>query len=317
MSSTSSLTFGTVHSFQRIPSGVICLSERGSIRIRFFQEEITEITYSPDGEWNDFSYAVIAKPEDTTVAIEDDVHVIRIMSGRLHIHLHKHQGTIAFLLPDDSLLNEDEPGLPVSSIGTQVTCYKRLQEGERFIGLGEKTGALDRRGHGYQNWNTDAYSYHAGTDPLYCSMPFYMGLHHDRQYGIYLDNTFKSFFNFGASNNRFSSFSAEAGVMKYYFMSAPSIGELIAHYTWLTGRIPLPPRWSLGYQQCRYSYYPDKEVLSTARTFREKEIPADAIVMDIHYMDQYKIFTWDKKRFPDPRSLIRQIKELGFEITLM
>ncbi len=296
---------------------MICLSERGSIRIRFFNEEVTEITYSPDGEWNDFSYAVIAQPGDTQITIEDDAHVIRIMSSGIHVHLQKHQGTIAFRMPDGSLLNEDEPGLPASYIGTQVTCYKKLQDGERFIGLGEKTGALDRRGHGYQNWNTDAYSYHAGTDPLYCSMPFYIGLHHSRQYGIYLDNTFKSFFNFGASNNRFSSFSAEAGVMKYYFMSAPSVGELIAQYTWLTGRIPLPPRWSLGYQQCRYSYYPDKEVLSTARTFREKEIPADAIVMDIHYMDQYKIFTWDKKRFPDPLSLIRQIKELGFEITLM
>ncbi|MBY0433402.1 MAG: DUF5110 domain-containing protein, partial [Cyclobacteriaceae bacterium] len=169
----------------------------------------------------------------------------------------------------------------------------------------------------YQNWNTDAYAYHSGSDPLYCSMPFYIGLHHGRQYGIFLDNSHKTFFNFGASNNRFSSFAADAGEMNYYFIHGNSVAEIIQHYTWLTGRIQLPPKWSIGYQQCRYSYYPDKEVLNIASTFREKQIPADAIVMDIHYMDKYKIFTWDAKNFSDPKKLIDTIKAQGFEIVLM
>ena len=204
-----------------------------------------------------------------------------------------------------------------SWIGDQVTAYKKLQEGERFIGLGEKTGPLDRKGSGYQNWNTDAYAYNSGTDPLYCSMPFYIGIHHGLQYGIFLDNSHKSFFNFGASNNRFSSFSADAGEMNYYYFYGASVAEVISNYTWLTGRIQLPPRWSIGYQQARYSYYPDTEVLSMARTFREKEIPADVIVLDIHYMEKYKIFTWDLKNFSNPQSLIDKLKSQNFEVVLM
>jgi len=79
----------------------------------------------------------------------------------------------------------------------------------------------------------------------------------------------------------------------------------------------MPPRWSLGYQQCRYSYYPDKEVLTLARTFRDKEIPADVIVMDIHYMDDYKIFTWNRRDFPTPKKLLQELKELGFQVVIM
>lgn len=94
-----------------------------------------------------------------------------------------------------------------------------------------------------------------------------MGLHHHLQYGIFLDNTYKSHFNFGASNNRFSSFTAEDGEMNYYFIYHQSVAGIIQSYTWLTGRMEMA-RWSLGLQQCRYSYYPDKEVLSIARTFR-------------------------------------------------
>src|SRR3546814_7413795 len=72
-------------------------------------------------------------------------------------------------------INQDETGFGTSWIGDQVTTYKKLQEGERFIGLGEKTGPLDRRGFGYTNWNTDNFGYTSGSDPLYCSIPFYIG----------------------------------------------------------------------------------------------------------------------------------------------
>jgi alpha-glucosidase len=142
-------------------------------------------------------------------------------------------------------------------------------------------------------------------------------VHHNLSYGIFFDNTYKSFFNFGASNNRFSSFSADAGEMNYYFIHDRSVAAIIQHYTYLSGRMEMPPLWSLGYQQCRYSYYPDKEVLNVANTFREKDIPADVIVLDIHYMESYKIFTWSKRDFPDPKALLTQLKDLGFNVVVI
>jgi alpha-glucosidase len=95
---------------------------------------------------------------------------------------------------------------------------------------------------------------------MYSTIPFYIGVHHNVQYGIFIDNTWQSDFNFGASNNSFSSFAAKGGEMNYYFMYSAHLADVIASYTWLTGRMKMPPLWSLGYQQNRYSYYPDTEV---------------------------------------------------------
>jgi alpha-glucosidase len=204
-----------------------------------------------------------------------------------------------------------------SWVGEEVSVYKHMQADERFIGLGEKTGNLDRRGEGYTNWNYDAYGYATNRDPIYSSIPFYIGIHDKLNYGLFLDNTFQTDFNFGASNNRFSSFSAQGGELNYYFIYHKNLADIISSYTNLTGRMKMPPLWSLGYQQNRYSYYPESEVMRIAQTLREKKIPADGITLDIHYMDQYKLFTWDKSRFPNPLEMNNKLAKLGFKTTVI
>ena len=118
--------------------------------------------------------------------------------------------------------------------------------------MGEKGGGLNRRGSSFDNWNTDAFSFDNDTDPLYVSTPFFIGVRNGKAYGIFLDNTYKSHFNFGASNNdRFSYFSASQGDLNYYFIHGENVGDVIKHYSKLTGTTHLPPKWSLGFQQCR------------------------------------------------------------------
>ncbi|MBC7653473.1 MAG: DUF5110 domain-containing protein, partial [Oligoflexus sp.] len=175
----------------------------------------------------------------------------------------------------------------------------------------------DRRGEGYTNWNTDAYGYATNRDPIYSSIPFYMGIHDGLNYGIFLDNTYQTDFNFGASNDRFSSFAAQGGELNYYFIYHTQLKDIISSYTALTGRMKMPPLWSLGYQQNRYSYYPDTEVMRIAQTLREKKIPADGITLDIHYMDKYKLFTWDKERFGNPEAMNKKLNEMGFKTTVI
>lgn len=308
---------GNLLSHQSIPGGVQGEADGGKFRIQFYSESVARVSMTPNDTFDDFSYATIAKPTAVDVKAQESSIQLILQTNQVRLVIEKNPIRLCFQTLGSEVINEDEPGLGTSWIGEQATAYKQLQQGERFIGLGEKTGPLDRKGNAYQNWNTDAYGYHGGSDPLYCSTPFFIGIHHRQVYGIFLDNSYKTFFNFGASNNRFSSFSCDSGEMNYYFIAGGNVAEIISHYTWLTGRMEMPPQWSIGYQQCRYSYYPDKEVLSVARTFREKDIPADVIVLDIHYMDKYKIFTWDTKNFPDPKGLLDKLKEAGFEVVLM
>ncbi|MDT3403675.1 glycoside hydrolase family 31 protein [Mucilaginibacter terrae] len=265
----------------------------------------------------DFSYAVIAKPQQTKATINQDNNQLSIITDSLKLVISKKPYAVAFYTPDGKVISEDEKGLTTSWVNESVTTYKHMQDGERFVGLGEKTGNLDRKGSGYTNWNSDTFGYRTDQDPIYSTIPFYIGIHHNLNYGIFLDNTFQSDFNFGASNNRFSSFGARGGEMNYYFIYHKHVADIINSYTNLTGRMKMPPLWSLGYQQNRYSYYPDTEVYRIAQTLREKKIPADGITLDIHYMDKYKVFTWDKTRFPDPAKLTSKLKDMGLRLTLI
>ena len=265
----------------------------------------------------DFSFAVVNAPEKTKTAITESEGNITIVTDSLKLVISKRPFHTAFYTPDGILISEDEAGLNTSWANESVTTYKHMQTGERFIGLGEKTGNLDRKGNGYTNWNSDVFGYHTDQDPLYSTIPFYIGIHHDINYGIFLDNTYQSDFNFGASNDRFSSFGARGGEMNYYFIYHKQVSDIITSYTWLTGRMKMPPLWSLGYQQNRYSYYPETEVMRIAQTLREKKIPADGITLDIHYMDKYKVFTWDKQRFPDPKEMTDKLHNMGFKLTVI
>lgn len=293
-------------------------TENASVIVSVYTPSIVRIRITDKPAGGDFSYAVTAKPETViTCKIDDTPDEIRLQTDSLKAVISKNPFSITFFTPDGRLISEDEKGLNTSWIGNEVTTYKHLQDGERFIGLGEKTGNLDRKGSAYTNWNTDVFGYSVIADPLYSSIPFYIGIHHGLSYGIFLDNTYKTEFNFGASNNRFSSFTAAAGEMNYYFIFNNSVSEIIRSYTHLTGRMHMPPLWSLGYQQNRFSYYPDTDVYRVANTLREKKIPADGITLDIHYMDSYKLFTWDKERFPQPKIMIDSLKKMGLKTTLI
>lgn len=308
---------GKIKHWKKEANGVSGETDAGRFRVLAYSNNIVRISLSRNAELEDFSYAVIAQPDASTLEVTETDEQLVLTTENFQTIIHKNPLRFSFLTNDGNVINEDDKGLGTSWNGEQVTTYKKLQDGERFIGLGEKTGSLDRKGHGYTNWNTDNFGYGSGADPLYSSIPFYIGIHSKLVYGIFFDNSHKTFFNFGASNDRFSSFAADTGEMNYYFIYGENVREVLREYTHLTGRMELPPLWSIGYQQCRYSYYPDKEVLSVADTFREKDIPADTIVFDIHYMEKYKIFTWSKRDFPDPKGLLEQLKVKGFNVVVM
>lgn len=281
--------------------------EPGIIRIRIVKDEFRK----------DFSYAVVAVPGKAGYKLEETQDRLVVRTEALRLDVSRNPVRFSFYTPDGRMLNADEPAFGTSWIGTEVTTYKQLIDGERFTGLGEKTGNLDRRGSAYDNWNTDNPRYGPNDDPLYVTIPFYIGTHDSLVYGIFMDNSHRSRFNFGASNDRFSSFSADDGEMDYYFMHAPSVAGILKQYTHLTGRMTMPPLWALGYQQCRWSYFPDTEVLNTAQNFRDRRIPLDVIYLDIHHMDAYKIFTWHPDRFSNPAKLLSDLKAMGIHTTLI
>lgn len=309
-------SIGNLTTFKQTETGLLVETAQGQMQITVYATDIIRIRVVQAKFDTDFSYAVSNPPQKTKFEVTDETEKLTLRTELIRLEVSKNPVRLKFMDKDGEVLNEDE-SYGTGWIGEQVTTYKKLQRYERFIGLGAKIGNLDKRGESYVNWNTDAFMYNSQTDPLYSSFPFFIGILQKTEYGIFFDNTHKTTFNFGASNNSFASFSADSGEMNYYFIHNQSVRKIIESYTNLTGRMTLPPLWSLGFQQCRYSYFPDKEVLSIAKNFRERKIPIDVLYLDIHYMDNYKVFTWHPTGFAKPQEMLAELKNMGINVVVI
>jgi len=193
---------------------------------------------------------------------------------------------------------------------------------ETFYGLGEKTGGINHRGKRLIMRNTDAFDdslggYPPNADPLYLSVPFFMGLRGSCAYGVLTDNSYLMEFDMGQSDPANYRISAAGGKIDQYLIAGPSLEQVLTGYSRLTGRPPLPPRWSLGYHQSRWGYYPDTRVREVCTSFRDRNIPADGIWLDIQHMDGFRSWTWDPVGFSDPAGLIADLLALGFKTTVI
>jgi alpha-glucosidase len=296
-------------------NGVLILKTvEAEARVYIYSPTIIRVNISRQHSDVDSSYAVIREP-DTALNVADLGDTMEVSTSALKLRINKSPLRFNFFTADGKPLSEDDKRFGTNWQGERVIIYRKLYADEKFIGLGEKAGDLNRRGTSYTNWNTDAVDYGLKSDPLYKTFPFFVGLHSGLTYGLFFDNIHKSYFDFGATTDeQMSWFGADGGDMNYYFFGAQGVAQIIEDYTWLTGRMEMPPLWSLGYQQCRWSYMSAKEVLKIAQTFRKKKIPADVMYCDIDYMEGFKIFTWNSKTFAHPQGMMDELKAQGFHL---
>jgi len=287
--------------------------QRGSVlRFRYTTTAIFE---------KDFSYAITkyASRGFNHLEISEDKENYTVETSKLICKISKLDMRISIYdVLDNALICEDELGFHWEEShefgGNIVKMTKTSQNGESYYGLGDKPVHVNLKGKRYENWVTDSYAYGKDSDPLYKAIPFYIGLHHKKAYGIFFDNSFRSNFDFCNERRNITSFWAEGGEMNYYFIYGPQMSDVVANYTDLTGRPhELPALWTLGYHQCKWSYYPESNVKEVAKKFRELKIPCDAIYLDIDYMEGFRCFTWNKKHFPNPKKMVKELANDGFK----
>jgi len=203
-------------------------------------------------------------------------------------------------------------------VGGRIVHYVQDAKGTRYFGLGEQPTRLVRNGSAYPFWNTDRFDYKPGDTPIYSSMPFYIGVTNGIAHGVLYDNPFRGEMDLANRLHGSIGYSAEGapdgGELRFYIIAGPGIDRVLERFTRLTGRMPLPPRWALGYHQSRYSYTPDTMVLGVAREMRRRDIPADALYLDIGYMNGYRVFTWGPTDFRDPKAMLDTLATLGFKV---
>jgi alpha-glucosidase len=291
------------------------------LELHVISEQIFRLRYAADGLFQkDFSYAIKADAAKKPFyfKLKDGAHHYDVVTDSLLCRIEKSNLNVTFYNAEMQIVCQDENGFHWQHYhqkGGKINyCSKRIQHDERFFGLGDKPTELDLRGKRLENYGEDTYGFKKDKDPLYKNIPFYMGLHHGISYGIFFDNSYRTIFDFGHENPHVTTFISRGGEMNYYFIYGPEMVDVSRQYTRLTGTADLPPMWALGYHQCKWSYFPDKEVKQIAAEFRNRQIPCDVIYLDIDYMDGYRCFTWNKTHFPNPTKMISELEKEGFKV---
>ncbi|WP_343589838.1 glycoside hydrolase family 31 protein [Flavobacterium sp.] len=290
------------------------------LKVTILRDSLIRFRFTTKGYFsNDFSYAI-----DKTqlhgynfLEVTEEETYFQIRTSKVKCKIQKADLRLAIYDLNDFLILEDELGFHWEESyeygGNIVKMSKFAKDGECYYGLGDKATQMNLKGKRVENFATDQYAYQKDQEPLYKVVPFYIGLHNKQSYGIFFDNTFRTFFDFCQERRNVTSFWAEGGEMNYYFVYGPQMQDVVTTYTDLTGKPELPPLWVLGYHQCKWSYYPESKVKEITSKFRELQIPCDAIYLDIDYMDGFRCFTWNKNYFPDPKRMVSELAEDGFK----
>jgi alpha-glucosidase len=310
---------GPISSYTRSADAVtIECADNSEVRITILAPDLIRVraAFRKPIPAQDHSWAIARTQwESTAWKVSEDPDQILIITSKVEIAIHRSPLLIEFR---DAIthqpINSDELPMMFDPHGEGVAAAKKLGVDEYFYGLGEKAAPLNKRRQKFTMWNTDNAFYVEGTDPIYQSIPFYIGLQNGAAYGIFFDNSYRTTFDFGQASQSYAAFSADGGEMNYYFIQGPAIQSVLERYSELTGRMPMPPIWALGNQQSRYSYYPDTVAEEVVKRYREDDLPLDVLFLDIDYMNEYRVFTWDPKRFPNPLGLTTELKKDGVKV---
>ncbi len=322
--------------------GIIAALEHEWLRVEFIRADIVRFKISRGGRFDETpTYAVCVdlahEPIPAFSVTETETQVIA-RSAQLEVIVEREPFALRARRPDGSLVfatarGHDGRPWAYATLNDAFACHRLCERDDAILGLGEKTGRLNRKGRDFVLWNNDVLSPQASAefiagrdpadpradrtsiefDPYYVSIPFFYQLdRHGRAAGFFLDNSFR--IHVDATPAETYGICALGGQYTEYIFAGPAMADILEGYTWLTGRLTPPPIWALGFHQCRWHPYTQDEVRELARQHRERGIPCDTLWLDIDHMDGYRVFTWNRNLFPDPSALAEDLRAQGMRL---
>ena len=296
-----------------LPNGIELTSGTTILQVTALRDDVLRVRAGHSGQLpEDASWAVLPEARTSKITVTPtpsgfETKALRVtFTPDLRLTVSDLNGTI---------LQQD--ARPIEWRGNSFTVDKQKFGDSHFFGLGDKPGPLDRAGRSFVMWNTDSFGWQESTDPIYKSIPFFIDYRAARALGVLFDNTFRTYFDFGHQSVNDYTFSAPDGPVDYYLLYGPEPKKVVETYAWLTGPTPLPPLWTLGFQQSRYSYYTDTELRGIADRLRADHIPADALYLDIDFQEKNRPFTVNTQNFPHFSQMVHDLAEKHFHTVLI
>lgn len=332
---------GAVTSLEQNERGLLLTVGEEKFRADVIRADILRLKISRGGKFDEAPTfaADFALPPPVPFEVAENAETITLETSELKLVVWRKAFGLAVYRADGTPVFEDAAAADGRSVGyvqlnDSFILTRRIARHDAIYGLGEKTGGFNRRGRNFILWNTDVLHKHVlelnrlheadlsldglstNFDPYYTSIPFFYHCRANANSaaisGFFLDNGYKANFEFEQRDVYRVEF--HGGQYTEYVFAGPSMKRVLEGYTFITGRISPPPIWALGQHQCRWHDYTADDVLGIGKQYRDREIPCDVLWLDIEYMNGYRVFTWNKDKFPDVPGLLAKAKEQKLRI---
>lgn len=321
------------------------------IRILFLTDSILRIRAGFDGDFAEESYSLVMtawedrmddflKGRRTRVeaadAVLSDGDREAVIEGRiLKVVVEKDPFRICVYDKEGTLLHADIVDLAYMEDSNHRRIHtSEISPEDCFYGFGEKSGSFNKAQKFMSMSPKDAMGYNPReTDSLYKHIPFYIKLNRGtrKAVGYFYHNTCECDFDMGREKSNYwkphSRYRTDGGDIDLFLIAGPSVRQVVERYTDLTGKSAMLPRYALGYLGSSM-YYPeldndcDDAILDFIDTTREEKIPVDGFQLSSGYCTvetdkgiKRCVFTWNKKRFKDPREFFAQMEKRGVTVS--
>ena len=293
-------------------------TDEGTVSLTFYQNDVVEAFYQAAGVKQLPSFAISQTPAKLTLQLKETANTLTFSSKSLSVSIEKSPLKLSYYRGTQLLLTEEQ-GYIQAADKQQHGFRFALTPGEKLLGGGERVLGMDRRGHKFPLYNKAHYGYTTESSQMYFSLAAVMS---SNKYLLLFDNSAKGEADLGHSNANVMQFMAEGGRSSYVVVAGDNYPQLIEHYTALTGRQPLPARWTLGNYASRFGYHSEAEARAVVQKFRDMQLPLDAIVLDLYWFGpdiqgHMGNLDWDRNAFPAPEKMLADFSADGINTILV
>jgi oligosaccharide 4-alpha-D-glucosyltransferase len=289
----------------------------GIYLINFYNSDIVETTFIPKGDVSSkISHAVVLIPEETHIRINETNREVNYTSDGIEVKIQKSPFQISYSYKGKQITSE-KTGYSKDSVHEKIQF--NLTNDEVLYGAGARALGMNRRGYRLQLYNRAHYGYETHSELMNFTMPIVIS---SKKYMIHFDNAPIGYLDLDSKKDNSLTYETVSGRKTYQLIAGDSWIDLVNNYTDLTGKQPLPPRWTLGNFSSRFGYHSQKETESTIAKFKSAKIPVDAIILDLYWfgkelkgtMGNLEVY---KDSFPDMKGMISRLKGKGVKTILI
>jgi oligosaccharide 4-alpha-D-glucosyltransferase len=297
---------------EKLTHGLSIQVSDGYYVIKPFSDKIIETTFIPNGEKNnEVSHAVIKVPENVKSKISDSKTSIILETSSIKVVVEKSPFKISYY-QNSTLVLSEKNGYTKVNDSTHTIDFNLVPD-EKLFGGGARALGMDRRGNRLQLYNRAHYGYETKAELMNFCIPLVLS---SKIYAVHFDNPSIGYLDLDSKKDNTLTYETISGRKTYQVIVGNSWENLIANYTDLTGKQPLPPRWAFGNFSSRFGYHSQEEVENTIAKFQNDSIPVDAVILDLFWFGKTIKGTmgnleWDKENFPNPEKMMADLKAKG------